>query len=283
MRYLLDALAADRKFATGPQEAYALVAYSPGAEARVRAAWEAREVKPIFYSDEKGHVALHRTLRLWAEQKLNGLTARAAIIRSLASKDPESLEPRERKQLVWAIREPSGYCAREFSTLEPVPPLGWLDILPGEELGLKSTRTSNGSLVTSSELEGQLNLQRVPLFIGQWLSRHICEPELLRWILSGGGLLHRDFREMIRRVLSRDFCPWPKSLTVVWQMLSSDPPIVRRPENFFYGHLAAELRSGAWNQILKLELLKGLEPFLSLSPAMDFAALLRDSAPPLNR
>ena len=285
MRYLLDALAADRKLATGPQQAYALVAYAPGTEAAVRAAWEAREVNPIFYSDEKGHVALHRTLRLWAEQKLNGLTARAAIVRSLAPKDPKTLEPREQKQLIWAIRESSSYCAREFSGLEPLPPLGWLDVLPTEELAVKSAGTSNhGTLVSSREIDGQLSLpNRVPLFIGEWMGRHLCDPGLLRWVLDAGGLLHRDFREMIRRVLSHGVCPWPKALTLVWEMLASDPPVVRRPENIFYGYLVTELGAGAWGPTLKLQLLKALEPYLALSPAMDLTSVLRDKAIPVSQ
>ena len=283
MRYLLDALAADRKFTTGPQQAYALVPYSPLTEAEDREAWEAKEVLPIFYSDRKGHSVLHKTLRLWAEQKLNGLTARASIIKSLAPDDPKSLEPRERNQLIWAIREPSGYCSREFSTLQPIPPIAWLDVFPAEELGLKpGKRPSHGALVSNREIDGTLDLpNNIPLFIGGWMARHICDPRLLEWVLKAGGLLHKDLRDNIRYVLSHEVCPWPKSLTTAWEIMSSGSSVVRRPETALYGQLASQLRTGSWTPTLKLRLLDALQPYLLVSPATGLSSLLSDKQVPI--
>lgn len=66
MRYLLEALEADRSRFPDLRKVYAFGGCAPGAEADVRAQWESKGVEPILYQVEAGnHGALYATLREW--------------------------------------------------------------------------------------------------------------------------------------------------------------------------------------------------------------------------
>jgi hypothetical protein len=66
MRYLLEALEADRERYPDLQIVYAFAPCSRGKEDMTRARWEAKGVEPILYATNDGdHSALYQTLREW--------------------------------------------------------------------------------------------------------------------------------------------------------------------------------------------------------------------------
>jgi len=77
MRYLMDALAAERRTGARFKEAYALTAYGgTRTEEEIRNQWEAKNIIPILYDDANYHVALHNTLREWAGIWRGGLDSK---------------------------------------------------------------------------------------------------------------------------------------------------------------------------------------------------------------
>jgi hypothetical protein len=59
MRYITDAVAADRESGESLPPMFAFVGYQPGAEAEVEEEWSAKDITPIPYLDEDNHKHLH--------------------------------------------------------------------------------------------------------------------------------------------------------------------------------------------------------------------------------
>ena len=72
LRYMMDALAADRLLGESPAEVFAFGSYSKGRETDVLNEWEAKNVTPILYREYRRHFYMHRTLRVWANTYRDG-------------------------------------------------------------------------------------------------------------------------------------------------------------------------------------------------------------------
>jgi len=83
LRYMMDALAADRMLGEVTPQAWALGDCEPGQEHRKTIEWEAKGVTPILYTVPPGtydHSALHQTLHAWAETYRDGVQGKEAIV-----------------------------------------------------------------------------------------------------------------------------------------------------------------------------------------------------------
>ena len=67
LRYMMDALAADRLLGEAPMEMFAFGSYPKGKEDQRAREWEAKNVTPILYREHWNHRYLHRTLHAWAD------------------------------------------------------------------------------------------------------------------------------------------------------------------------------------------------------------------------
>lgn len=73
LRYMMDALAADRMLGEVTPQAYAFGDCTPGQEKAKVIEWKVKSVTPILYDPANGHAALHRTLKAWAETYRDGV------------------------------------------------------------------------------------------------------------------------------------------------------------------------------------------------------------------
>jgi SIR2-like domain len=80
LRYLMDALAADRMLGETAPQAYAFGPYKTGQEAKEKIEWAAKGVIPILYEAPQNHSALHETLKVWAETYRDGVEGKERIV-----------------------------------------------------------------------------------------------------------------------------------------------------------------------------------------------------------
>jgi hypothetical protein len=88
LRYMMDALAADRLLGESPPEAFAFGSYSKGREAESLNEWKAKNVTPILYQQRHRHRYLHLTLRKWAEIYRDGVLGKERIVAQYAIARP---------------------------------------------------------------------------------------------------------------------------------------------------------------------------------------------------
>lgn len=231
LRYMMDALAADRMLGEVTPQAYALGDCQPGQASSKTIEWKAKGVTPILYEvpkDSSDHSALHRTLKAWAEVYRDGVLGKERIVIDHAMARPSASTRQDDfvGRMLWALSHESGLPARRFADLDPVPPLDWLEAFsddryqhgdlqrfgvpprPGvdERLRFSLIRrpapyglASWMSPVSSGSMESQWD--SVMFHLGRWLVRHLNDPALIIWLAKRGGQLHERWAWLIEREL----------------------------------------------------------------------------------
>lgn len=162
LRYMMDALAADRTFGENLPEAYAFCGYSDANEQEDKENWEIKKVIPIFYNDKECHRYFHETLRCWAELHKDGSLGKERFVRDYAINSPKTSTSENdfASRVIWALSDENGGPAKVFSELKPVPSLDWLNpILRDRPLSERSTQ--------------------VVTYLNSWLIYHLNNPKLL--------------------------------------------------------------------------------------------------------
>ena len=219
LRYMMDALAADRLLGESPPEMFAFGSYSKGKEEERANEWRAKNVTPILYREHNRHAYMHKTLRAWAETYRDGVRGKERIVvecamaRPLASTTQDDFVGR----LLWALSDPCGLPAKRFAEMDPVPSLDWLDPLSEEryrhadlgrfgvppkaavddKLALSLSRRPSpyplAPLMTLVDTGARgSRWDEVMRQLARWLIRHLDDPVLLLWLVKRGGQLHDD-------------------------------------------------------------------------------------------
>jgi hypothetical protein len=231
LRYMMDALAADRMLGESVPRAWALGEYYDGEQHQKRIDWEAKGVIPILYKVPNGtydHSALHNTLTKWADTYKSGVLGKEQIIVNHALSVPSASTNQDNfvGRVLWALSDDSGLPAKRFADFNPVPQLDWLfESFTDNHYGhddlsrygvIPNTYRDDDltfSLVqrpTPYSLAPLMQLRRsycpgprwdsVMFQIARWLVRHLDDPKLLLWV-SEGGISDR-FKQIIESQLS---------------------------------------------------------------------------------
>jgi len=223
LRYMMDALAADRLLGESPPEMFGFGSYTKGMEATRGDEWRAKNVTPILYREDKRHSILHKTLREWAGTYRDGVRGKEMIIAQHASTPP--LAPSRSDfavgRVLWALTDVSA--AIHFAHLNPVPPLEWLGPLTEAQFGHDDL--SRFGVVPKAERDKKLTFSiisrpapytaapRMSIAdvgargsdwddimsqIALWLTRHLNDSRVLLWLAKQGGQLHERFVRLIR-------------------------------------------------------------------------------------
>lgn len=223
LRYMTDALAADRLLGESPSEMFAFGSFSKGKEAEQASEWEAKNVTPILYREHRRHLYLHKTLRTWSETYRDGLHGKERFVVSFAGNSPlaSTREDDFVGRMLWALSDPSGVPAKRFANLDPVPSIDWLEPLSEnrykyadlDRFGVPPKATKDDKLsfsllqrpapydlapemtLASPVSSGQLD--KVMYHLARWLTRHLNDPKLMLWVADRGGQLHDSFHGLI--------------------------------------------------------------------------------------
>ncbi|WP_420003038.1 anti-phage defense-associated sirtuin Dsr1 [Arenibacterium sp. LLYu02] len=218
LRYMMDALAADRMLGESTPQAWAFGDYEPGHLNEKAMEWEAKGVTPILYEVPAGshnHSALHKTLHSWAATYRDGILGKEQIVVSHALARPSASTKQDDfvGRMLWALSDRTGLPAKRFADFNPAPSLEWLLDAFSDE------RYNHGDLhrfgvPPHNDVDGKLrfSLVRRPAPYGlapamslvsggnigshwddvmshlaRWLLRHLNDPELVIWIAQCGG------------------------------------------------------------------------------------------------
>ena len=234
LRYMVDAMAAERTLGENTPQTWAFVSHKPGQETQITGEWKAKGVTPILYRTEgNDHLLLHDTLHKWAEIYYNGILGKEYIVATHALTHPSRSTQQDDfvGRVLWALSDPSGLSAKRFAELNPAPPLDWLfEVFSNKDLcsriliyfGFPSC-TKDKELPLKFNLvhrpTSQLNSQPIFLVsrkannskwdkvidhIARWLTDHyLDDPRLILWIAKQGGELHESWRELIENRLNK--------------------------------------------------------------------------------
>lgn len=231
LRYMMDALAADRILGEITPQAYALGDCEPGKDRDKTIEWEAKGVTPILYKVPTGsdHSALHSTLKAWAETYRDGILGKERVVVDYALVHPSTSTQQDDfvGRMLWALSHESGLPAKRFAEFNPAPPLEWLEVFSDERylhddldrFGVQPhskvddklrfslirrpahySRTPRMSLVSSA---ADIQWDDVMSQLARWLVRHLNDPKLIIWLAERGGQLHSQWCRLIEGELDR--------------------------------------------------------------------------------
>ncbi len=234
LRYMMDALAADRMLGEATPQAWALGDCEPGQEQRKAIEWKAKGVTPVLYEVPAGshdHSALHGTLWAWAATWRDRVLGKERIVVSHALARPSASTQQDDfvGRMLWALSDKSGLPAKRFADFSPAPALDWLleafsderfqhadlarfGVAPHDELDSKLRFSlirrpapydrALPMLLASGGTTGS-SWDDVMFQLARWLIRHLDDPRLVIWIAQRGGRLHDRLPWLIEHELDR--------------------------------------------------------------------------------
>ena len=211
LRYMMDALAADRLLGESPPEMFAFGSFSKRKKETRGNEWRAKNVTPILYREFRHHAYLHKTLRAWADTYRDGVRGKERIVVEYAMARPGTATSQDDfvSRMLWALSDPTGLPAMRFADLNPVPALDWLEPLGKDRFGhadlirfgvppktggdeklafslIRKPAPYNlapqMALANWSVQDGRLD--EVMRHLTRWLMRHLNDPELLLWLVK---------------------------------------------------------------------------------------------------
>ena len=293
LRYMTDAFAAEAataRRADQRQRAYIFVDYNARTD-RDPKRWRDRGVEPIFYNKERDHRRLRETLVAWADARRDYLESTATFIGRLAPSRPQSLDPSDTDNLVWAVAgrpDDLGHGAKTFANLAERPPIEWLAELERREaerlaawnLAIQKARDDRVDppprpvlqiepLTLPASAERPWSLTAGSTHLVDWLVRHLDTVELVDWTLDAATRarrLHPDFRQAIRRRL-QDGGLAP-GFELFWRLVAAEGGWMRTdiPEGMLWNldRMLIRQNQEPW---MRQELLALLRPYIHLSPS----------------
>jgi len=289
LRYMMDALAADRLLGEASPEAFAFGSYSQGKAEQTVNEWNAKNVTPILYRMHSNHYYLRRTLEEWSKTYRDGATGKEQIVVKHASFVPQAstVDDDFSGRMLWALSDESGIPAKIFAEIDPAPPFEWLNLFmqknflhedllrfgvqPNQkeddnlcfsllERPTPYTRSPKMALVRHPGID-MLNLDAVMFQIARWLAKYCDDPNLILWIAQNGGRLHPEFKNILNESLQNTSLS--PELHTLWRIVFADLISDHHWDDDLYTWYKKFKRHGLKLPI-RLELRKLLSPRVSL-------------------
>lgn len=303
LRYMLDALSADRLRGETIRQVFAFGSFDRNKEAEQREIWAGKGVVPIMYSAAGKHRLLHRTMHEWANVYRDGITGKRTIIARDAIARPSRIDADGQiGRVLWAITEPSGQPAKVFAELDPPPSVEWLSIFteprfsqddlsrfgigrsptvePMDFSLLKHpTAHANSNWTTlvghAHAIKGSPQLDNVLIHIAWWIAEHhLDKPEVLGWVIDNGGCLHPRFIDLITRRLRKNDLPRP--LVTIWRLVCAGFAYDNQ-HHFDLYHWKDRFQNLGWDASLRIELRDLLRPAVRFSKPIRWELGERDN------
>ena len=233
LRYMMDALAADRMQGESFPDAFALGDCTQENKNKKTKEWMAKGVIPILYNletDIHDHSKLHDTLKVWADTYTEGASGKESIITKYALSQPSqsTVDDDYVGRVIWALSDPSGLPAKRFAEFNPCPSITWLKAF-SEKRFTKKDLSRFGILTECSEANdiqfslidrprpvhlsswmsvrensySTNNWDNVIQRLAQWMTRHLNDPQLVFWLTSYSGKLSPHFIRLVESKLDR--------------------------------------------------------------------------------
>ncbi|MBB3410019.1 hypothetical protein FHT87_003951 [Rhizobium sp. BK316] len=247
MRYMMDALAADRLLGEAPIEVFAFGNHARGREDEAKAEWAAKNVTPILYRNHNRHALLHQSLQAWAETYRDGVRGKEAIVSRYAALKPIGSTRQDNfvGRMLWALCDESGLPAKVMAEHNPLPSIDWLTALAEERFfhgdlvrfGIRPDYVEDKTLAYSLVARPAPYTRspwmrlvhrtdqvfprwdKVMPYIARWLARHMDKPELVTWVASQGGRIDDNFRFFLDNQL--DDAPPSSAMEALWRIILS--------------------------------------------------------------
>ena len=191
LKYMLDALSADRKAGESQYPVYAFIEDDTKNTENKELIHNA--IIPIRYKTDNKHSLLHDTLIEWANVYSSGVDGKVQYVLKYASSDPSKNSNNDDYvgRMIWALTDYTGIPAKKFAEINPPPTIEWLYIFsekdPFSFFGNK--KESEKSNITEP--------------IVKWMFKHINSSKLILWFAENRWEFDKKFIALVEDVFTR--------------------------------------------------------------------------------
>jgi hypothetical protein len=291
LRYMVDALWADRRVGEAEVPVFAFASHSQGGELEAKESWAAKGIVPIQYVDTNRHERLHKTLQRWSRVYADGLNGKQAIVARDARGVPSRIQgDGQVGRVLWGLSDTTGMSAKVFAELPA--PIEWLAELrqrdfewgdlprfgvpaePAPKDPVKFSFVARPSspfagvyhkLIYRDQARDTYPVLDGPMFhLAAWIAENYLDTaEVVNWIAQDGPALHPTFRGFILRQLRKGSLP--AFLVPFWQVVSSGR--TRGSVREWLPDWLALLKQYGATLSLRTELRSLLQPLAHFSPS----------------
>lgn len=241
MRYLLEALEADRERFPDLQKVYAFAPCENGREKDERALWQAKAVEPILYTANKeDHSSLYDSLREWRQYADDPTAWRRGRLRTVLSESPGSMpDARIGECLALLSHGDASQILGELS-----PDADWLSVLAEKRV-----------------------FSREGARPGNWIATRVNDPGMIR-ACAGLQFFDKQTRWEIDWAMERERQNLAPVRLRAWQlMLSAKRPQAASDVEFSWYQLAPRLKTGHVGFEVRRLVVEMLRPRLKVETA----------------
>lgn len=250
MRYLLEALEADRERFPDLQKVYAFASSEPGNEELVRALWAAKAVEPILYrAAGDDHSALYDSLREWRNYAEDPTEWRSGQLRPILAETPSAVSEGPLQECVALLGH--GDACQLLGDLSPAAE--WLPVLVEKRV-----------------------FDRDRLLPGEWIAKRINDPSMIR-ACAGLPTLDEQARWHINRALERERAALTPLRARAWRLLLAGKRTTRADfldDSWFL--IAPNIKRGEADFEARRLISRILRPRLQIRKAFRWAEEVRD-------
>ena len=289
MRYMTDAISADRMLGEKLPTIWAFVSYNDISEKQKEShRWKNKGIEPILYSNENGHSILHETIQTWANIYSDGVNGKEMLVTKFANFNPiaSTQEDDYVSRVLWALADPSCKPAKRFANLDPKPCLDWLLGPFSQSIKLEkediteiefSTKIQVSQHISPFVLSSKDALPSYhPIYhIVQWTLNYVNDERLLVWVLEQGSILRTYYKAQILQRLEQlsnsDEADKPSEhLNRLWKLFTVEALILKDDYSCdFYSWIDRFKSNGCKvTYDLQLELRKVLSPKISVNNSL---------------
>ena len=194
LRYMMDALAADRLLGESSPEMFAFGSHSKSKAEECANEWRAKNVTPIPITSCANNNNFCTHDREWAKTYRDGIRGKERIVVESATARPlgGTKEDYFIPRMLWALSDSTRLPSARFAGLDPVPSSEWREPL---------SQLEPMKRMVSANVYGDC-WDPVMCNLARWLTRHLDDPELLLWLVGQDGQLQGELINRIERRLS---------------------------------------------------------------------------------
>lgn len=291
LRYMMDALAADRLLGEKSPDAYAFGGHARGKEADVADEWIAKNVRPILYNSSNEHSLLHRTLRAWADSYRDGVRGKEGIISRHGRSRPQGSTRQDNfvGRMLWALSDRTGLPAKAFADLTPAAPFEWLEEFEKATFNHRdlvrfqvAPTVEEDKKLRFSLIERPSPYNRAPWMrlvrrrgfwdssddvmrnIARWFAKHADDPRSLIWLSKQGGAISDHLRYLIGEALENGVVTSP-SMKAYWKVALAGRLYQPNDPSDLYAWSEELKREGRLTPLLRSRLREHLTILLKIS------------------
>jgi len=288
MRYMLDALAADRQQGQMQHEMFAFTSRIEEGVDRGKE-WLNKNVTPIPYNPDDDHKYLYDTLKKWGEIHSQGVDGKESVIEEYAMENPLTSTPEDNfvGSVLWALSDQSGIPAKLFSKKNPGRCVDWIISLSEELCHIQKRKQLRSSSLFIENIQNEKS-SKAMLHIARWMSKHLDDPRLFLFFAHNQRLLDKHIRREVELRLEEHFenekrqargeallyiLDWPtppRLLRHLWKLLLAGR-IRENDHNHEIYEWCKEFSQGGLNAANKIKLREILTPRVSLNPSADYS------------